>query len=186
MYEQRRGSGGVWLLALVVFLAGPRLGPALATTFPPSPPAATRPSSPHGGGRVARAPAGLSFTDAHGCHPAQDWRSARLDPRVRTLLVRVARKYPIRVSCLRTGHSTYVRGTDRISNHTVWRAVDIDVAGNRPVTWRNAVARGLAEQIGNGEYGVQPSEVGSPWRFGRRPWFSDEGHQGHLHVGFRP
>jgi len=30
----------------------------------------------------------------------------------------------------------------------------------------------------------RPSEVGSPWRFGGRPWFTDAGHQGHLHVGF--
>ena len=35
-----------------------------------------------------------------------------------------------------------------------------------------------------GFYTVQPSEVGSPWRFGGRPWFTDAGHQGHLHIGF--
>ena len=37
---------------------------------------------------------------------------------------------------------------------------------------------------GSNRAGVQPSEVGSPWSFGDRPWFSDAGHQGHLHVGF--
>jgi cell wall-associated NlpC family hydrolase len=50
-------SGGIWLLVVVAFLLGPHLGPALATTFPQGPPNATRPSSPHGDGRVARASA---------------------------------------------------------------------------------------------------------------------------------
>ena len=29
-----------------------------------------------------------------------------------------------------------------------------------------------------------PSEVGSPFAFGHRPYFSDEGHQGHVHIGY--
>ena len=44
--------------------------------------------------------------------------------------------------------------------------------------------RELARWIGRGGAGVQPSEIGSPWAFGGRPWFTDSGHQGHLHVGF--
>jgi hypothetical protein len=31
---------------------------------------------------------------------------------------------------------------------------------------------------------LRPSEVGSPFSFGRRPYFSDEGHQGHIHIGY--
>ena len=66
----------------------------------------------------------------------------------------------------------------------VWRAVDVDQVDGRPVSPSNTAARRLAVWIGQGRAGVQPSEVGSPWRFGGRPWFSDAGHQGHLHVGF--
>jgi hypothetical protein len=32
---------------------------------------------------------------------------------------------------------------------------------------------------------LRPSEIGSPFQIGRRPYFSDEGHQGHVHVGYR-
>jgi hypothetical protein len=131
-----------------------------------------------------RAPKGLTFTDATGCRPAGDYRSPRLDRRVRMLLVAVADRHPIRVSCVRTGHSWYVKGTRRVSNHSVWRAVDVDQVDGHPVSPSNTAARQLAVWIGRGRAGVQPSEVGSPWRFGGRPWFTDQGHQGHMHVGF--
>ena len=36
----------------------------------------------------------------------------------------------------------------------------------------------------NREWPLRPSEVGSPWAFGRRPYFSDEGHQEHVHIGY--
>jgi hypothetical protein len=146
--------------------------PAITAPRRPAPPSATRP------------PAGLSFTNAAGCRPGSDYRSPRLDRRVRTLLVAAADRHPIRVSCLRTGHSWYVKGTRRVSNHSVWRGVDVDQVDGRPVSPANAAARRLAVWIGQGRAGVQPSEVGSPWRFGARPWFTDSGHQDHLHVGF--
>jgi hypothetical protein len=98
--------------------------------------------------------------------------------------VAAADRQPIRVSCLRTGHSWFVKGTQRVSNHSVWRGVDVDQVDGRPVSPSNSAARQLALWVGRGQAGVQPSEVGSPWRFGRRPWFTDAGHQGHLHVGF--
>jgi hypothetical protein len=146
--------------------------PAITLPRRPAPPPATRP------------PSGLSFTNAAGCRPADDYRSPRLDRRVRRLLVAAADRQPIRVSCLRTGHSWFVKGTRRVSNHSVWRAVDLDRVDGRPVSPSNPAARRLALWIGRGRAGVQPSEVGSPWRFGARPWFTDAGHQGHLHVGF--
>lgn len=184
MRRQDGGGGiGIWLLAAIAVLLGPYLGPALAATFPLEPSAAR--SSSHGGGQAAPLPAGLTFTNAHGCRPARDWRSARLDGRVRALLRAAARRHQIRVSCLHTGHTKHVRGTSRVSNHFVWRAVDIDRVDGHPVRASNRAARRLAVAIGRGELGAQLSEVGSPWSFGRRPWFSDGGHQGHLHIGFR-
>ena len=146
--------------------------PAITAPGRPAPPPATRP------------PSGLSFTNTAGCRPGGDYRSPQLDRRVRTLLVAAADRQPIRVSCLRTGHLWYVSGTHRVSNHVVWRAVDMDRVGGRPVSPSNTAARQLALWVGQGGAGVQPSEVGSPWRFGGRPWFTDPGHQGHLHVGF--
>jgi hypothetical protein len=135
-------------------------------------------------GPSSPAPAGLTFTDLAGCQPSGDWRSPRLDRRVRQLLAAAAARHRIRVSCLRTGHSWFVAGTTRVSNHSVWRAVDVDQVDGQPVSPANAAAHQLALWIGQGRAGVQPSEVGSPWDFGPRPWFSDDGHQDHLHVGF--
>jgi hypothetical protein len=66
----------------------------------------------------------------------------------------------------------------------VWRAVDVDQVDGHPISPSNQAARELARWIGQGGAGVRPSEVGSPWAFGARPWFSDPGHQNHLHVGF--
>jgi hypothetical protein len=146
--------------------------PAITVPMRPAPSPATRP------------PSGLSFTNDAGCRPASDYRSPRLDRRVRRLLVAAADRHPIRVSCLRSGHSWYVKGTRRVSNHSVWRAVDLDQVDGHPVNPSNVAARRLALWIGRGQAGVQPSEVGSPWRLGGRPWFTDAGHQGHLHVGF--
>jgi hypothetical protein len=146
--------------------------PAITAPTRPALPSATRP------------PSGLSFTNAAGCRPASDYRSPRLDRRVRQLLVAAADRHPIRVSCLRTGHAWYVTGTRRVSNHSLWRGVDVDQVDGRPVSPSNTAARGLALWIGRGRAGVQPSEVGSPWAFGGRPWFTDAAHQGHLHVGF--
>jgi hypothetical protein len=146
-------------------------------------PAIAAPTTP-GERPTTRAPKGLTFTNAAGCRPASDYRSPRLDRRVRRLLAAAAGQYRIRVSCLRTGHSWYVRGTRRVSNHSVWRGVDVDQVDGRPVNPSNAAARRLALWIGQGRAGVQPSEVGSPWAFDGRPWFTDAGHQGHLHVGF--
>jgi hypothetical protein len=178
-------GGGLAVLVVVTVLAAlaaphatamrGRLAGGLPTLSAPTRPA-PRPAP--------RAPRGLTFTDAAGCRPAGDWTSGRLDRRVRVLLVAAADQYRIRVSCLRTGHSRFVKGTRRVSNHSLWRGVDVDQVDGRPVSPANAAARRLAVWIGQGRAGVQPSEVGSPWAFGARPWFTDAAHQGHLHVGF--
>jgi hypothetical protein len=178
-------GGGLGVLVVVTILAA--LAAPHATAFRgllaggvPVITVPSRPALPP----ATRPPLGLTFTNAAGCRTTSDYTSPQLDRRVRTLLVAAAHRQPIRVSCLRTGHSWYVNGTRRVSNHSVWRGVDIDRVGGRPVSSSNTAARQLALWIGRGRAGVQPSEVGSPWTFGARPWFTDGGHQGHLHVGF--
>src|SRR5215211_7583945 len=103
-------GGGLAVLVVVTILAA--LAAPHATTFRgmvagglPAITAPRRPAPP-----PSARPSGLTFTDAAGCQPASDYRSPRLDRRVRTLLVAAADRQPIRVSCLRTGHSRYVKG----------------------------------------------------------------------------
>jgi hypothetical protein len=175
--QQRRSNAGVWVLVAISLLVA-------ANTSNPATPRAGHPAGGPLRSLGVRPPAGLTFTTGAGCQPAGDYPSPQLDRRVRVLLVAIATHHRIRVSCIRTGHSWHVRGTDRVSNHSVWRAVDVDQVDGHPVSPSNTAARELARWIGQGGAGVQPSEVGSPWAFGRRPWFTDPGHQEHLHVGF--
>jgi hypothetical protein len=127
----------------------------------------------------------IKTTTSRGCDPAVDLASGRLDLRVQSLLAVVAERHTIRLSCLRSGHSRFVKGTTRVSNHTVWRAVDIDMVDGRPVSPASRPARVLVVWLDGLEGPLRPSEIGSPFEIGRRPYFSDEGHQGHVHVGYR-
>ena len=127
----------------------------------------------------------IAATTSHGCDPATDLASGRLDLRVQSLLAVLAERHTIRLSCLRTGHSRFVKGTTRVSNHTVWRAVDIDMVDGRPVSRSSGAARTLVVWLDGLQGPLRPSEIGSPFEIGRRPYFSDEGHQGHVHVGYR-
>jgi hypothetical protein len=126
----------------------------------------------------------ITTTTSHGCRPKPDLASGRLDLRVQSLLAVIAERYTLRLSCLRTGHSRFVKGTTRVSNHTVWRAVDIDVVNGQPVSPTSSAARDLVVWLDGLQGPLRPSEIGSPFNIGRRPYFSDEGHQGHVHVGY--
>jgi hypothetical protein len=194
------GGGGVVLLVLLTamaVLAAPHAHavrdqvtagglPALRPPRLPAPavPAPTQPPRSPSVRALAGNPR-LTTTQAHGCDPRRDLASGRLDPRVTTLLAAITTRYSIRVSCVRTGHSYYVKGTRRVSNHTVWRAVDLDQVNGHPVHRGNQPARSLARWLGRLPTPLRPSEIGSPWPLGGRPYFSDAGHQGHLHIGYR-
>jgi hypothetical protein len=67
--------------------------------------------------------------------PAADLASGRLDPRDQALLAALAKRHRIRISCLHTGHSRFVKGTRRVSNHTVWRVVDLNLVDGQPVSY---------------------------------------------------
>jgi hypothetical protein len=126
----------------------------------------------------------ITTTISHGCDPARDLASGDLDLRVQSLLAVLAERHAIRLSCLRTGHSRFVKGTTRVSNHTVWRAVDIDMVDGRPVGRHSRASRSLALWLDGLQGPLRPVEVGSPFAFGHRPYFTNEGHQDHIHIGY--
>jgi hypothetical protein len=128
----------------------------------------------------------ITTTTSHGCDPATDLASGQLDPRVQSLLAVLAERHAIRLSCLRTGHSHFVKHTTRVSNHTVWRAVDIDMVDGQPVAPTSTPAHTLVLWLDSLQGPLRPAEIGSPFQIGHRPYFSDEGHQGHIHVGYGP
>jgi hypothetical protein len=126
----------------------------------------------------------IATTRSHGCDPAPDLASGKLDLRVQSLLAVITQREKIRISCLRTGHSEFVKGTRRVSNHWVWRAVDLDRVDGQPVSPTSSAARALVAWLDGLEGPLRPAEVGSPWAIGHAPYFTDDGHKAHLHIGY--
>jgi len=126
----------------------------------------------------------IATTTSRGCDPAPDLASGKLDLRVQSILSVLGERWRLRVSCVMTGHSYYVAGTTRVSNHTVWRAVDIDQVNGQPVSPHSQAARSLVVFLDRLQGPLRPVEVGSPWAFGHRPYFTDEGHKEHVHIGY--
>ncbi len=112
-----------------------------------------------------------------------DLLAGRVDPRVTAVLLAAAARAPVSVWVFKTGHSYYtVHGT--VSNHSFGRAVDIGTVDGEPVSRSNASARALALALGRLPAGARPTEIGTPWKIDAPGYFTDSGHQDHLHVGF--
>ncbi|HZI98575.1 MAG TPA: hypothetical protein VFD41_13725 [Actinomycetales bacterium] len=115
-----------------------------------------------------------------------DLESGLIDDLVPTLLVQLAERWKLTVQVLSTGHPFTVFGTDRQSNHTRGRAVDVWAINDVPVidharsAWR-AVMEAAAE-LGSDEIGG-PEDIDG---VRGRPYFSDQVHQDHVHLGFEP
>lgn len=109
-------------------------------------------------------------------------------PDLLRLMSRIAERTPYAVLTLSTGHPFEVFGTDRQSNHTKGRAVDIYRVGERDVIddrSDSSTSRDLVEWLFDDE---AVTELGSPWAldgFGGRS-FTDVVHADHLHVGVGP
>jgi hypothetical protein len=99
-------------------------------------------------------------------------------------MLAVSRRWPIGVSVVRSGHPTYVFGTDRRSDHPLGRAFDTwrigDRAVVRPTTSRALVSAYMEALAAAGSY-----NVGGPVLLGAAPqFFSDRTHHDHVHAGF--
>lgn len=189
--QPAQSGGGVWKAVLVIGMAwfmwialtNPQASAKLSglPSLPKIPKAGVQ-SKPK-----AKPPAvtwkRVTATTSHGCDPARDLRSGPLDQRVWRLLAVASERWRLRVSCARTGHSKYVKGTRRVSNHHGGRAIDIDQVNGRPVHAGNRDAEAFARWLGQLSGPLAPSEIGGPWPWPGR-YFTDGGHQGHIHVGY--
>ena len=118
-----------------------------------------------------------------------DLSTGVVDPRVvRSLAAAAATGHRIAVSVLQTGHSMFVAGTDRVSNHYYGRGVDIYAVDGADVSASNDAALELALAILTTAPELRPDEFGSPWpELGPFPGaFSDSDHTDHLHLGWGP
>jgi hypothetical protein len=111
-----------------------------------------------------------------------------VDVRVLRAMSEIAALHPIGVTTLRNGHPERVFGTDRISNHTLGRGVDIWRVGDQAVVTQQPDQATPAWQVNHELFArAEVSELGGPWAFdgfGGRS-FTNDVHLDHLHVAFR-
>lgn len=116
----------------------------------------------------------------------RDAEAGVADSRVLGLLLALAERHELgRVGPIKTGHSYFVRGTTRVSNHSYGRAVDILVIDGAYVSRTHRGAYEAVAFILSLPEPLRPDEVGSPWRFAARGSFSDFAHRGHIHAAWR-
>lgn len=116
-----------------------------------------------------------------------DVEAGLVDDAVLDALVQLSQQWRLDVQVLSTGHPFTVFGTERQSNHSRGRAVDIWAIDGIPVIdqtrcpWRALMEAAAA---------LGADEVGGPVDLdgvrGHRPFFSDHVHQDHVHLGFEP
>lgn len=116
-----------------------------------------------------------------------DIESGMVDPRVLRILAEASRSHTISVSVIQAGHSPFVEGTTRYSNHLFGRAVDIYMVDGEGVSPMSSSARALVMWLLSLEGPDRPEEVGHPFPDLAGPGsFSDDSHLDHLHIGFGP
>ncbi len=117
----------------------------------------------------------------------QDLLDGVIDQRVVDFLAWAVERHTISVSVLKTGHSKFVAGSDRISNHWYGRGLDIYAVDGEAVSAGSSTAKAFAIAVADLSSPARPTEIGLPWvnLAGRPGVFSDDSHQGHLHLGWR-
>jgi hypothetical protein len=115
---------------------------------------------------------------------AADVRSGHVHESVLAAMRRLADRYVLAVSVVRSGHPLLVFGTDRPSDHPQGRAFDtFRIDGHLvvdPRTPRRLVTGYMEAAARAGSY-----NVGGPYLLGAAPqWFSDRTHHDHVHAGF--
>lgn len=116
----------------------------------------------------------------------RDVEEGLIDGRVLGLLLILAESHELtRVGPLISGHSYYVKGTARPSNHAFGRAVDILAVDGTWVTARNLGALDIVEVAGSLEPPLRPDQIGAPWPldFPGIVTFTKD-HYDHLHFGY--
>jgi cell wall-associated NlpC family hydrolase len=113
-----------------------------------------------------------------------DVKAGRIDPRIIAVLTKLSAEHEITVSCMCSDHSKFTSGGS-ISNHHYGRGLDIAAIDGVPVNASNFDAREIAMELQELDSAIRPNEIGTPWAISGPGYFTDAGHQDHLHVGFK-
>lgn len=119
-----------------------------------------------------------------------DLENGIIDQRVIDYLGWAVQNHDVTVSTLKSGHSVYVSGTDRISDHYACegcpgRAVDVAAIDGEAYSPSCGPCRTFTEEtiaLGPG----RPNNIGQPWSdlVGAPGVFTDTDHLDHLHAGW--
>jgi len=114
-----------------------------------------------------------------------DIRAGLVSPILLAVMAELADQTPYEAAVLATGHPHYVFETDRVSHHTLGRAVDIIRIGDRLVVDDRA-EESMSRAITDWLYAhPDVAQVGSPWDLDvgdSGQSFTDEVHQDHIHL----
>jgi cell wall-associated NlpC family hydrolase len=113
-----------------------------------------------------------------------DLKAGRIDPRIVAVLTKLSSEHKITVSCMCSDHSKFTTGGS-ISNHHYGRGLDIAAVDGVPVNASNFDAREIAMELQQFDPAIRPDEIGTPWAISGNGYFTDSGHQDHLHIGFK-
>jgi putative modified peptide len=113
-----------------------------------------------------------------------DIKAGRIDPRVIAAVTKIAEEHKIKVTCMCSDHPKFTTGGS-ISNHAYGRGLDIGSVDGEIVNPGSGAARELASELSELPEEYRPDEIGSPWPISGPGYFTDAGHQDHLHLGFK-
>jgi hypothetical protein len=113
-------------------------------------------------------------------------RAGVVDVRVLRLLLDIAKRWPVAIAVFGGGHPHNVFGTDRVSNHTRGRAVDLWAVDGTDVARQRGNGTSAARDLIVHALRAGATEVGGPWALsaGGRSSFTNTLHEDHIHIGF--
>src|SRR5215213_11521368 len=122
----------------------------------------------------------ISFDDTG----VSDLKAGKIDPRVVAVLTKLSHEHKLTISCMCSDHSKFTSGGS-VSNHFHGRGVDIASVDGEIVNPGSVAARELATEMQEISKDYRPDEIGSPWAISGPGYFTDAGHQDHVHLGFK-
>jgi hypothetical protein len=114
----------------------------------------------------------------------EDLLAGRVDERIVAVLATLARDHTISIASLCSDHPKFTAG-GVISSHHHGRGADIAGIDGVPISAWNSQAREIAVSLRELDPAIRPDEIGTPWAITGPGYFTDAGHQHHLHIGFR-
>ena len=125
-----------------------------------------------------------------------DLESGMVDSRLVAVLRAVLTRHSVAISVFKTGHSKYVAGSDRVSNHYACDdcpglAMDIYWVDGEDVSPSSGASEAFVQSLMVSSEPLGIDEIGQPFPHfvtssGTFRVFTDSGHRAHIHVGIDP